>query len=220
MAMNSIQFQQGLSLNEFLNNYGTEEQCLAALEKSRWPAGFICPACENTKHCIVWHSQVKAFQCSSCHTQTSLTAGTIVHSTKLPLLQWFQAMYFFTQSKNNVSALELKRLIGVCYKTASRIKHKIMQVMAEQEQETVLFGWVEVDDAYLGGEKPGGKAGRCSENKIPFIAAVETNEYGHPLRAVFTKVLAFTSEVVAQWAKTSLSALTTVISDGYACFRG
>jgi Zn ribbon nucleic-acid-binding protein len=219
MAMNSIQFQQGLSLNDFLIYYGTEEKCSAALEKSRWPAGFICPACQNTKHCIVWHSQVKTFQCNTCHTQTTLTAGSIFHSTKLPLLQWFQAMYFFTQSKNNVSALELKRLIGVCYKTAWRIKHKIMQVMAEQEQDTVLFGRVEVDDAYLGGENPGGKAGRGSENKIPFIAAVETNEYGHPLRAVFTKVPAFTSEVVVQWAKSSLVVATTVISDGYACFR-
>lgn len=219
MAINRIQFQQGLSLNDFLHNYGTEEQCSVTLEKSRWPHGFKCPSCDNTSHCVVWHRLVKTFQCNRCHTQTTLTGGSIFHSTKLPLVQWFQAMYFLTQTKNNVSALELKRLIGVCYKTAWRVKHKLMQVMVEQEQNTVLFGRVEVDDSYLGGENPGGKAGRGSENKTPFIAAVETNEKGHPLRAVFTKVSAFSREEVSEWAKRSLSAYTTVVSDGLACFR-
>jgi len=219
MTMNRIQFQEGLSLNDFLNDYGTEEQCSAILEMSRWPKGFKCPSCQSTSHCVVWHAQVKTFQCNRCHTQTTLTAGSIFHSTKLPLVQWFQAMYFLTQTKNNVSALELKRLIGVCYKTAWRVKHKLMQVMAEQEQDTVLFGRIEIDDAYLGGENPGGKAGRGSENKTPFIAAVETNEKGYPLRAMFTKVPAFNSEIVSEWAKRSLSASATVISDGLACFR-
>lgn len=219
MAINKIQFQQGLSLNDFLHNYSTEEQCSAILEKSRWPHGFKCPSCESASHCVVWHGQVKTFQCNRCHTQTTLTGGSIFHSTKLPLVQWFQAMYFLTQTKNSVSALELKRLIGVCYKTAWRVKHKLMQVMVEQEQDTVLFGRVEVDDAYLGGENPGGKAGRGSENKTPFIAAVETNVKGHPLRAVFTKVSNFSREEVAEWAKRSLSATATVVSDGLACFR-
>ena len=127
--MNRIQFQPGLSIDEMLGQYGTEEQCEAALEQSRWPGGFECPRCGGKAHCVVWHDQVKTFQCNACHQQTTLTSGTIFHATKLSLRTWFLAMYFLTQTKNNVSALELTRLIGVCYRTAWRLKHKILQVI-------------------------------------------------------------------------------------------
>jgi len=123
-------------------------------------------------------------------------------------------MYFLTQSKNNVSALELKRLIGVCYRTAWRLKHKLIQVMREREESTVLSGRVEVDDAYLGGEHPGGKAGRGSENKVPFVAAVETNDQGHPLRAVFAPVESFSSPEIAAWARCWLAPSATAAIPG------
>lgn len=219
MTPNQLQFQPGLSLSSFLKDYGTEGQCEAALEKSRWPKGYICPACDSRSHCIVWHGKVKTFQCNRCHTQVTLTSGTIFHATKLSLVRWFQAMYFMTQTKNNVSALELKRLIGVCYRTAWRVKHKLVQVMSEREETTILSGRVEVDDAYLGGQRPGGKVGRGSENKVPFVAAVETNDQGHPMRAVFTPVKSFTSAEIATWALNWLSPTATVVSDGLACFR-
>jgi len=219
MTPNQLQFQPGLSLSSFLHDYGTEALCEAALEKSRWPKGYICPACESRSHCIVWHGRVKTFQCNRCHTQVTLTAGTIFHATKLSLVKWFQAMYFMTQTKNNVSALELKRLIGVCYRTAWRVKHKLAQVMSEREETTILSGRVEVDDAYLGGQHPGGKAGRGSENKVPFVAAVETNDQGHPMRAVFTPVKSFSSAEIAAWALNWLAPTATVVSDGLACFR-
>ena len=218
MAQNRIQFQKSLSLPDFLSNYGTEDQCAKALEQMRWPQGFICPDCGSPRYGIVWHGKVKTFQCKSCHGQTTLTSGTIFHATKLPLTTWFQAMYFLTQTKNNVSALELTRLLGVCYRTAWRTKHKLMQVMCEREQATVLSGRVEVDDAYLGGKRSG-KAGRGSENKIPFVAAVETNDQGHPIRAVFSPVKTFSSAEIAKWACISLSSAAMVISDGLAFFR-
>jgi hypothetical protein len=219
MTPNHLQFQPGLSLNEFLAQYGTEAQCEAALQKFRWPGGFICPECQSRSHCIVWHGRVKTFQCNRCHTQTTLTAGTILHATKLPLVTWFQAMYFLTQTKNNVSALELKRLIGVCYRTAWRIKHKIIQVMFEREDKTVLSGRVEIDDAYLGGQRSGGKVGRGSENKVPFVAAIETNEEGHPMYAVFAPVKSFCCPEIAAWARHWLAPTAVVVSDGLACFR-
>ena len=219
MTPNHLQFQPGLCLTDFLHAYGTQAQCEAALEKSRWPRGYICPACESRSHCIVWHGKVRTFQCNRCHTQVTLTAGTIFHATKLSLVTWFQAMYFMTQTKNNISALELKRLIGVCYRTAWRVKHKLAQVMSEREESTILSGRVEVDDAYLGGEHPGGKAGRGSENKVPFVAAVETNDQGHPMRAVFAPVKSFTRVEIAAWARNWLAPTATVVSDGLACFR-
>jgi len=219
MRMNKIQFQKGISMNEFHARYGHEEQCEAALEDARWPEGFVCPKCSAKEHYRFRRSSVKIFQCRGCHKQTTLTEGTIFHSSKLPLTIWFQAMYLLTQSKNNVSILELRRLIGVSYPAAWRMKHKLMQVMAEREVDTRLSGRVEIDDAYLGGENPGGRAGRGSENKVPFIAAVQTNKQGHPQYAVFSKVKSFSSDEVTDWAHRYLVPATLVVSDGLNCFR-
>ncbi len=132
--MNRIQFQAGMSLNDFLKDYGTESQCQTALENARWPGGFVCPACSSGSYCRVMHGRVKTFQCNRCHKQVTLTGGSIFHSTKLPLTLWFQAMFFLSQNKTNISTLELMRLIGVSYRTAWRMKHKLMQVMCERER--------------------------------------------------------------------------------------
>jgi hypothetical protein len=218
VKMNRFQFQPGLSLNTFLATYGKEEQCEAAVQSARWPQGFECPACGESRYCWYRRGRVKVFQCCSCRKQTTLTQDTIFHSTKLTLTHWFQAMYFLTQNKNNVSALELKRLIGISYRAAWRLKHKLMQVMVERETSTKLSGQVAVDDAYLGGELQGGKRGRGSENKVPFIAAVQTSEDQHPLYAVFSPVSGFSYEAVEEWATCNLAPSTTVVSDGLSCF--
>lgn len=93
-----------------------------------------------------------------------------------------------------------------------------MQVMFEREATTKLSNRVEIDDAYLEGENPGGKAGRGSENMIPFIAAVQTNNQSNPLYAVFSPVKAFSHEEVTAWAHRSLAPEAQVVSDGLWCF--
>ena len=122
-------------------------------------------------------------------------------------------MHLLTQAKNNVSALELKRHLGVRYKSAWLMKHKLLQVMYLREEPRQLDGRVEIDDAYLGGRLPGGKAGRGSENKVSFIAAVQTSAAGQPLLACLSK-LEFTNEAIAKWANKSLCASAEVVSDG------
>jgi len=87
MTANHLHFQPGLSLSEFVENYGTQSQCETALEKSRWPEGYRCPSCQSDSYCIVWHGMVKTFQCTSCHKQVTLTAGTIFHASKLSLVK-------------------------------------------------------------------------------------------------------------------------------------
>lgn len=218
MGINQVQFQKGLSMPEFLEKYGTVAKCHQALVDVRWPRGFVCPDCGSTRHGEFERKGLHYWQCRDCRTQTTVTCGTIFESSKLPLTIWFLAMHLLTQSKNNVSALELKRHLGVRYRTAWLLKHKLMQVMCEREAPRVLDGRVEIDDAYLGGELPGGKAGRGSENKVSFIAAVQTNDAGHPL-AVCLKKLAFTKEAIGAWAKTTLAVSTTVVSDGLWCFQ-
>ena len=216
MPKNTIQFQKGLGLHEFLEKYGTDAQCRKVLYQLRWPTGYVCPECGNTTGCEL--KSRKIYQCHKCHHQTSLTAGTIFHGTRLPLKKWFLAIYLLTQRKKSTSALQLSREIGVNYDTAWKLKHKLMQVMMERQSEKKLAGRIEMDDAYIGGEKPG-KRGRGSRNKIPFVAAVETTQDGRPLKIHLRRVRGFRSAEVARYAKSSLVSGSTVFSDGLYCFR-
>lgn len=217
MAINKIQFQRGLSMTEFMDRYGSEAQCEQALMASRWPDGFVCPRCDTDAHTPFRREGLLYLQCSACRHQCSLIAGTIFEHTKLELRRWFLAMHLLTQSKNNVSALELKRHLGVCYKTAWLLKHKLMEVMRLREDSRQLTGRVEIDDAYLGGVLPGGTTGRGSENKVSFIAAVQTTEAGQPVFACFAQV-PFTKKALSEFAAKSLVRPLTVVSDGLACF--
>jgi transposase-like protein len=218
MPINKIQFQPGLSLPDFFAQFGTEDQCQTALEQTRWPDGFVCPDCGGQKHSLVHREGRKWWQCSVCRKQTSLTAGTVFESTRLPLRLWFLGIYHLTQPKNNVSALELKRLLGVNYKAAWRMKHKLMQVMDEREDERVLGERVEIDDAYLGGVRAG-KAGRGAEGKVPFVIAVQTSEEEHrPWSVRLDPLSGFTKKALAQWAHKALAPDALMVSDGLACF--
>ena len=215
MARNPIQFQSGLSLPAFLDQYGTEEQCRAALYQHRWPRGFVCPDCGNTTACRLSRG---VYQCHRCHHQTSLTAGTIFHATHLPLTTWFLAIYLLTQRKNGLSALQLSRELGVSYNTAWKLKHKLLQVMHERNQGERLSGRIEIDDAYLGGERPG-KRGRGADHKFPFVAAVQTDDDGHPQRVQLRRVSGFTLAEIRRYAQQAIAPGSQVISDGLGCFR-
>jgi len=142
MAMNRVQFQPGLSMPEFLRQFGTEEQCERTLERLRWPQGFRCQHCGETRHYVLRVGARKVFQCGSCRRQTSLIAGTVFQGTKLALTVWFLAIYFISQAKAGLSALALKRLLGVSYPTAWLIHHKLMQAMVEREERYLLGGEV------------------------------------------------------------------------------
>ena len=100
----------------------------------------------------------------------------------MPLRTWFLAMYLMTQTKHGISALELSRQLSVSYNTAWKVKHKLMQVMKERDDTRPLGGWVQLDDAYWGGQRRGGKTGRGAPGKTPFVAAVELNREGRPVR--------------------------------------
>jgi len=128
-----------------------------------------------------------------------------MQATKLPLTTWFQAFYLIGQAKTGISSLELSRHLGVKYDTAWLLHNKILRAMSEREESYILRGKIQLDDAYLGGERPGGKAGRGSENKIPIVAAVSLNKAGHPIHAKIAPVLGFSSEAIAAWAAQNLA---------------
>lgn len=217
MAMNRVQFQRGLSMHDFMDLYGTPQQCEQALVSWRWPEGYRCPSCGSASHTTFRRRSLLYMQCTACRFQCSPIAGTIFEATKLPLTKWFLAMHLLTQAKTNMSMLELSRHVGVSYPTAWLMKHKLMEVMRLRERSRRLTGRVEIDDAYLGGERSGGKPGRGSENKVPFVAAVQTTESGEA-KFVCLAQLPFTNEALQRFADRSLVRPLTVVSDGLACF--
>ena len=217
MKMNRVQFQAGLSMPEFFERYGSEAKCRAALEAARWPGGFACPGCGGAARTRFERGGLAYWQCGGCGRQTSLISGTVFEASKLPLLRWFVALQLLSQAKNNVSALELKRQLGVSYRSAWLMKHKILEAMRLAEDERRLDGRVELDDAYLGGEASGGKTGRGAPHKTPFLAAVQTTARGQPLYACLSAQRP-TSEHMAGFAAKRLAASAVVVSDGLRCF--
>ena len=148
MARNPVQFQKGISLNEFLSLYGTDDQCFDALHRWRWPNGFVCPHCGHDRCCQL--NSRKLQQCNRCHRQTSITAGTIFESTKLPLTVWFQAIYLMTQDKKGISATKLYRHLGNFLQRG--VAHAPQADAGDDgaRPRAPLSGWIELDDAYLG----------------------------------------------------------------------
>jgi len=218
MARNKVQFQRGLSDVEFNRLYGTEEKCREALFTWRWPEGFVCPACGGFAHCEL--EKRALWQCNACRAQTSLTAGTLFASTKLDLTVWFRAMVHMTQTKQGISALELMRRIDVSYNTAWKIHHKLKQAMLERELVKPLEGRIEMDDAYLGGERNGGKRGRGSPGKTPFVAAVETTAEGKPHRIKLVRVRRFTKWNIKKVTGRVVKRGSRIVTDGLGCFKG
>lgn len=220
MPMNRVQFQIGLSLADFQSQYGTEEQCESALFASRWPEGWRCTRCNCSRSFATQNRMGRPLrECLICGYQASSIVGTVFEHTKLPLTLWFLAMYSMTQSKNAISALELKRQLGVTYKTAWMLKHKLLQTMLLREEPRRLDGRVEIDDAYLGGEREGSiNGGRGALNKTGFVAAVQTGKDSKPLYMRLTPIVAFTKEALKDWAAKSLTATAHVVSDGLHCF--
>ena len=139
----------------FMDRSGTDDKCEAALIAARWASGFVCPACDGAARTSFRRQGRLYWQCGSCQRQCSVTSGTVFESGELPPTRRFLAMHRLTQAKNKVSALELKRHLGVCWRTAWRVKHTRLEVMCQREEGRRLTGRVEMDDAELAGERAG-----------------------------------------------------------------
>lgn len=162
-----------MSLLEWQKRFDTEKACIKTLIKVRWPDGFVCPKCASRKCSFIITRN--SYQCSHCHHQTSATAGTIFHSTNLPLIKWFWAIYLVGADKGGISALRLSKHIGVSWITAHRMLRKIRMVMAHRDSIYRLENLIECDDAFVGGKKAG-KRGRGAAGKKPVLLAVERRE--------------------------------------------
>jgi transposase-like protein len=141
-----------IDLVKLITKFDTDEKCRIALEKLRWPDGILCIRCGSDK--ISRNYKRNQFECTPCGYHFSVTAGTIFHDSHLPLRKWFIAIYLLSESKKGMSALQLKRTLGVAYKTAWYLCHRIRE--AVKDADTTLLGldsgFVECDEAFIGGK--------------------------------------------------------------------
>ncbi|HXM98335.1 MAG TPA: IS1595 family transposase [Candidatus Dormibacteraeota bacterium] len=137
------------SLCEVFEKFGNDENCREYLESLRWPKKVACPECKSEKISRVYER--KTFDCDSCRYQFSVLAGTMFHDTHLPLHKWFAVTYLLCESRKGMSANQIKRMMGVSYKTAWYLCHRIRAAMKETEGHK-LKGTVEIDETYVGGK--------------------------------------------------------------------
>src|SRR5271167_1769496 len=141
-----------MALLEMLKQYGTDAKCREILTRLRWPEGVRCPRCKEDRVC--WLDSRKQFECASCHHQFSVTTGTIFNDTHLPLEKWFAATYLLCEAKKGMSACQIQRTLGISYKTAWYLCHRIRAAMAECDKP-MLDGTVEMDETFIGGKLKG-----------------------------------------------------------------
>jgi transposase-like protein len=158
-----------MNLPKLIERFGSEDKCRAYLAELRWPEGVECPRCESKK--ISRIADRNQYECSDCRYQFSVTAGTIMHDSHLPLWKWFLAIYLIVESKKGISAKQLQRMLSVSYKTAWYLSHRIRDAMGDDE-EPPLKGIVEADETWVGGKRRGVGTGN-KIGKTLIVGAVE-----------------------------------------------
>ncbi len=162
-----------ITLKEFLAQFPDDESCLKHLFDVRFGQGYKCPKCQRKAK---WYriQAERAFCCGICGHHLHPTVGTLFEDSRTSLQSWFLAIYLFTTSRHGVPAKELERQLGVTYKTAWRMGHQIRNHMATVDDELPLYGEVEIDETYVGGERPGVR-GRGAANKTIVFGMLQRN---------------------------------------------
>ena len=206
---------------EFLFRFQTEDNCWDYLFAIRWPKGFVCPKCNCLKYSL---NNRKVIECSGCGHQISVTAGTIFHGTRKPLMVWFHIMWWVAAQKTGVSASNFKDFMGFgSYETAWAWLHKLRRAMVRSDREK-LAGDVEVDETFIGGKETGekgngkNKTGRGGLEKILIVVATEClgKQIG---RVRFKCIKIATSENLMKFIEDNIEYGSTVITDGWSGYN-
>jgi hypothetical protein len=205
------------SLLEFQQRFPDERACAAYLAKARWPAGFRCPACGHAKG---WELSTKTFtwECASCGKQTSVTAGTVMHGSKLELTVWFWAAYLMATHSNGMSARQLWRQLGLgSYKSAWLLCAKLRRAMVAPDRSP-LQGVVEVDETTIpyrrNDDPPAGGRGRSHEGRMLVAGAVEI-EGRAPGRVRLAAIADCSAETLHAFIRSDIAKGATVKTDGW-----
>ena len=211
------------SLLEFQRRFSDPAACAAWLTAQRWPDGFVCPACGSVRG---WALATKAwtFECAACRRQTSVTAGTVLHGSKLPLLTvWFWAAYLMATHSNGISALQLQKQLGLgSYKTAWLLAAKLRRAMVAPGR-VPLAGLVEVDETAIPcraqDDPPTGGGGRSGQGKLLLAGAVEV-QAGRPARIRLAALADFSARSLHAFLAASLAPGATAKTDGWSGYPG
>jgi transposase-like protein len=205
------------SVIEFQRLFPDEAACRAYLFASRWPDGFCCPACGGGE--IGAEHRRRLWQCRECGRQTSVTAGTAMHKTRLPLTLWFWAAYLVATHGPGISALKLQRQLGISrYETAWTILHKLRRAMVAPERAP-LRGEVEVDEGFLGGRDTDLRGGRQRNGKPLVGIAVEVRSNGSG-RLRLQLLPDASAASLTPFVASSVAAGAIVHTDGWAGYSG
>ena len=158
------------TLIEFQERFPDEESCWSYLRELRWPRGFRCPRCAH-RHSF-WLATRRLEQCAACRYQVSVTAGTVLHKTRVPLRVWLLAFFFVGRHKQGISALQLQRDTGLgSYQTAWTLLHKVRSAL-RPDPGRLLQGAVEADESYVGAPHEHGKRGGREVGRKTIVGAI------------------------------------------------
>jgi transposase-like protein len=170
--------KEKIDLTEIMGRFGNEEAARRLIEKMRWPDGPICPHCgsheayrltptENSDN----HGRKGLLKCKACRKQFTVTVGIIFEDSHISLHKWLMAIYLICSSKKGMSANQLHRMLGVTYKSAWFMGHRIRFAMTQFPLSEKLSNIVEADETYVGG-KARGKRGRGAEKKTKVFSLI------------------------------------------------
>jgi len=162
-----------MTLPEITEMFSTDEKCRELLERLRWPNGAECPRCHSQKVVRLVTSD-KLLYCAECDYQFTVTAATIFHDSHLPLAKWFMVTLLLCEARKGISANQIKRTVGMSYKTAWYLCHRIRAAMKEVDQP-MLDGTVEMDETYVGGKQRNPRRGKATTNKAVVIGIRQRN---------------------------------------------
>jgi hypothetical protein len=211
------------SVLEFQRQFPDEAACAAWLAAARWPDSFRCPVCG---HDHAWELDTKAwtYECAKCRRQTSITAGTVMHGSKLPLTVWFWAAYLMATHSNGISARQMWRQLGLgSYKSAWLLCAKLRRAMVNPAR-ALLSGVVEIDEtqiSYRTKDDPvAGGGGRSPEGKMQVIVAVEVTENNAPGRLRLGEIPDASSASLHPFIKANVAEGATLKTDGWSGYPG
>jgi predicted RNA-binding Zn-ribbon protein involved in translation (DUF1610 family)/transposase-like protein len=205
------------TIMDFQERFASEAACLDYLAASRWPDGFVCPACGGRRAWVLERRHL--WECGDCGQQTSVTAGTVMHGTRTPLRVWFWAAYLVATHHPGISAKQLQRQLGLSrYETAWLILQKLRRAMVAPEREP-LKREVEIDEFFLGGLEEGQRGGRQRGKKALCGIAIEVRGQGSG-RLRLAVLADASGRSLGAFAKSTTARGAIVHTDGWTGYLG
>jgi hypothetical protein len=175
-----------MNLEELLHHFSTDKACAEALLAAKWPNGFACSHCGHDHAYTITTRKQPLFECAVCGHQTSLIAGTVMEGSRTPLRKWFHALLLISLQPLGINAVQLRAIIGVTYKTAWLLLHKLRHAMNQDHTGTMLSGIVRINSAVYG--KPYNSTVLRHPQEQPLLVGASMTSLGEPIQVKIKRV--------------------------------